>query len=558
MPKQPQEPREAAKAGSRTTIGQYLVQRLREVGVGHVFGIPGDYVLGLYDLLVRSSIKVIGTTKEDGAGFAADAYARMNGIGAVCVTYGVGGLSVLNAVAGAYAEKSPVVVLTGSPGLRERVDDPLLHHKVRTFATQAEIFEKVTAAAVVLDDPDTAFRSIDETLATCVREKRPVYIELPRDMVGVQPAQRHRARQVEERSDAGSLHEALAETVERINRAERPVILADVEVHRYGLGKDLEALADRTGFPVAATILGKSVLKENHPNFIGIYQGAMSRPEVQRVVEDSDALLMLGTVLCDINTGVFTARIDPERSISATSEAVQVSRHRYDKIRLADFVKGLLEAPLRRRNAPHLGHPPAATHHIRRDGPITVTGLFELLNRRLQDGMAVICDVGLSMFAAIDLVIRNETKFLAPAYYASMGFAVPAALGVASADPKLRPVVLVGDGAFQMTGVELSSIVRERLDPIVLLLNNRGYTTERFIQDGPYNDILDWHYERLPDLLGAGWGAVVRTEQEFSEAWARATETRGTWSLLNIQLDPKDHCPALARLGEGLGSRLQT
>lgn len=558
MPKELAEPDVIAKAADRTTIGEYIVQRLWDAGVRHVFGIPGDYVLGLYDLLVRGPLKVIGTTKEDGAGFAADAYARVNGIGAVCVTYGVGGLSVLNAVAGAYAEKSPVVVLTGSPGLRERVDDPLLHHKVRTFATQKEIFEKVTAAAVVLDDPDTAFRSIDETLATCIREKRPVYIELPRDMVGVRPAHRHRPRRVEERSDPASLAEALAETVERLNRAEHPIILADVEMHRYGLGKDLAALAERTGFPVAATILGKSVLKEVHPNFLGIYQGAMSRPEVQRAVEDSDGLLMLGTVLCDINTGIFTAKVDPARTISATSETVQVSRHRYDKIRLADFVKGLLGSPLRRRNCPPLGQAPPATQHIRRDGPITVMGLFELLNRRLKDEMAVICDVGLSMFAAIDLVIRNETKFLAPAYYASMGFGVPAALGVASADPKLRPVVLVGDGAFQMTGVELSSIARARLDPIVLLLNNRGYTTERFIQDGPYNDILDWNYERLPDVLGAGWGAVVRTEKEFADAWTRATEQRGAFSLLNIHLDPKDHCPALVRLGEGLRSRLRT
>jgi indolepyruvate decarboxylase len=543
---------------ARSTIGQYLVQRLGDVGVRHVFGIPGDYVLGFYDLLVQSPIKVIGTTKEDGAGFAADAYARANGIGALCVTYGVGGLSVVNPVAGAYAEKSPVVVITGSPGLRERADDPLLHHKVRTFATQKEIFEQVTAAAVVLDDPDTAFRAIDETLATCVREKRPVYIELPRDMVGVAPAQRHEPRSIEERSDPASLAEALEETIERLNRAKRPVILADVEMHRYGLGKDLETLADRTGYPVAATILGKSILKEVHPNFLGIYQGAMSRPEVQKAVEASDGLLMLGTVLCDINTGVFTAKVDPARTISATSQAVQISRHRFDKIRLSDFVQGLLRAPLRRWKGPLLGQAPAATQKIRRGGPITVTGLFELLNRRLTDRMAVICDVGLSMFAAVDLVIRNETKFFAPAYYASMGFGIPAALGVASADPKLRPVVLVGDGAFQMTGVELSSIVKAGLDPIVLLLNNRGYTTERFIQDGPYNDILDWRYEKLPDLLGAGWGAVVRTEKEFAAAWDRATERRGSFSLLNIHLDPKDHCPALVRLGEGLSAQLRT
>jgi indolepyruvate decarboxylase len=170
--------------------------------------------------------------------------------------------------------------------------------------------------------------------------------------------------------------------------------------------------------------------------------------------------------------------------------------------------------------------------------------------------MAVVCDVGLCLFGAIDLTIHKRTEFIAPAYYTSMGFAVPASVGVALANPKLRPVVLVGDGAFQMTGMELATVVRQELNPIVVVLDNHGYTTERAIQDGPYNDILNWRYHRLPDVLGAGWAAIVRTEGEFADAWKHAVANTRDFSLINVQLDPHDYCPALERLGKRMAENI--
>jgi indolepyruvate decarboxylase len=537
------------------TIGQYLIRRLQEYRVGHVFGIPGDYVLGFYDQLYRSPIRVVGTSKEDGAGFAADAYARVSGMGAVCVTYCVGGLSIANAVAGAYAEKSPVVVISGSPGLRERTNDPLLHHKVKTFATQREIFERITACAVAIEDPDTAFRDVDRALATCWRVKRPVYIELPRDLVDVMPAYPVPSLPGETIVDQAALEEAVAEAVARLRGARCPVILADVEVHRFGLVRELLALAERTGIPIAVTILGKSVISERHPNYLGVYEGAMGRDDVAAAVEGADCLLMLGTFLTDLNLGVFTARIDPARAIEATSEKLQISRHRYDGVPLGGFLRALLAADLPRRQPPQMG-PPAPVAPLAAERSLTVTRLFQLIDQRLQDDMAVVCDVGLCLFGAIDLTIAKRTEFIAPAYYTSMGFAVPASVGVALANPTLRPVVLVGDGAFQMTGMELSTAVREGLAPIVVVLDNRGYTTERAIQDGPYNDLLAWRYDRVPDVLGAGWGTVVRTEGEFASAWTRAVSNRDGFSLLAVQLDPHDVCPALERLGKRMAENI--
>ena len=537
------------------TIGQYVIRRLREYGVGHVFGIPGDYVLGLYDQLCRSPIRVVGTSKEDGAGFAADAYARVHGMGAVCVTYCVGGLSVANAVAGAYAEKSPVVVISGAPGLRERTNDPLLHHKVKTFATQREIFERITACAVAIEDADTAYRDIDRALATCWRTKRPVYVELPRDVVDVVPAHPVPSLPADAAIDHAALAEAVAEAVARLRAARRPVILADVEVHRFGLDGELLALAERTGIPIAATILGKSVISERHPSYLGVYEGAMGREDVAAAVEEADCLLMLGTFLTDLNLGVFTARIDPARAIEATSEKVQISRHRYDGVPFDGFLRGLLAADLPCRPPPP-ARSPAPAARLARERPLTVTRLFQLIDQRLQDDMAVVCDVGLCLFGAIDLTIPRRAEFIAPAYYTSMGFAVPASVGVALANPSLRPVVLVGDGAFQMTGMELSTAVRQGLAPIVVVLDNRGYTTERAIQDGPYNDLLGWRYDRVPEVLGAGWGAIVRTEGDLADAWARAVARRDGFSLLAVQLDPHDVCPALERLGKRMAENI--
>src|SRR5438034_511474 len=217
-----------------TTIGEYLIERLYAHGVRHVFGIPGDYVLGFYEQLLQSPIRIVNTCDEQGAGFAADAYARVRGLGAVCITYCVGGLKVANTTAEAFAEKSPVVVISGAPGMNEREKNPLLHHKVREFDTQKKVFDQLTVASTVLTDPQTAFQEIDRVLHTALRFKRPVYIELPRDLVAVPGIGYHQPREIHEQSDARTLKAAVGEAVEMINGAKKPVILADVEVHRFG------------------------------------------------------------------------------------------------------------------------------------------------------------------------------------------------------------------------------------------------------------------------------------------------------------------------------------
>lgn len=541
------------------TIGGYLIQRLYAIGVRHIFGIPGDYILGLYKMIEESPIELVGVTKEDSAGFAADAYARVNGIGCVAVTYCVGGLSLCNSVAGAYAEKSPVVVLGGSPGMNERERNPLLHHKVKGFETQYEVMEKLTVASTVLSDPLTAFAEIDRVLTAAQRYKRPVYIEMPRDMVDVRQVVPHRIQASIPPSDPDALREALDETCRLLEAAKRPMILADVEIHRFELQDELLALAEETRLPIATTILGKSVISEVHPLFVGLYEGAMGREEVTEYVEGSDCLLMLGCFLTDINLGIFTAKLDPSHSINATSEDLQIRYHHYRDVRLDDFIRGLRARGLKLAEPTIPKRAASATNGkgANPDAPMTSAVLFAKLNAILNENTVVIADIGDALFGSADLVMKRRTEFISPAYYTSMGFGVPAALGAGVANRKSRPLVIVGDGAFQMTGMELSTIVRQGLNPIVIVMNNKGYTTERFLLEGTFNDIHNWQYHKLPEVLGGGIGIEVHTEGELDRALTRAMDNTESFTLLNVHLDPMDRSPALDRLAHKLADRIR-
>ncbi len=540
------------------TISGYLIDKLYAHGVRHIFGVPGDYILGFYKELENSQVEVINTCDEQGAGFAADAYARMSGLGAVCITYCVGGLKVANTTSQAFAEKSPVVVISGAPGTNERTKNPLLHHKVRDFDTQLKVFEQLTVASTVLDDPQIARREIDRVFGEALRYKRPVYIELPRDMVSVVISPRQQPGEVARSSDANALQEALRETVDAINAAEKPVIIAGVELHRFGLQDLLLRLLEKSRIPVASTVLSKSVLVEDHPQFLGVYEGAMGREEVREYVESSDCLILLGVFLSDVNLGIFTAHLDHGRSISVTSEKLSIQYHSYEGVEMQDFIRALAEADIRQRQDVDIPHPPLPEPVTPVSGKqISVRHLFQRLNLFLDDNTVVIADPGDAMFAAIDMTIHCATEFLSPAYYTSLGFAVPASLGVQLARPELRPLVLVGDGAFQMTGMELASIARFNLSPIVVVLNNQGYGTERPMIDGRFNDIHLWNYSRIPEVLGAGKGFDVWTEDELGQALQEARKHTDSYCILDVHLDPKDKSLSLERLTTALSKRVR-
>src|SRR6478672_13374377 len=370
------------------TIGSVLLERLYALGLRHIFGIPGDYVLSLYQLIERSPIRHIGTTREDCAGFAADAYARINGIGAACVTYCVGGLNCVNAIACAYAERSPVVLLTGSPGLSERVRMPYMHHMVRDFSTQREVFERMTVASVSLDDPSTAEREMDRAFAALLRYRRPIYIEIPRDLVKKPLANPLRPLCLDdEPSDTAALDESIAEVRAMLASAKRPAILAGAEIGRFGLQDDLIRLVEQLNVPIASTLLGKSIIREDHPLYAGVYGGRIARDEVQQFINASDCLLILGSILSDVeDLNADSPLLTEGRTIHATADRVAIKHHRYDAIRFQDFVKALVTNQLPSFPSRPLPTPLAvAQGTIAPDAPVTLSGLFRHLDSLLDE-----------------------------------------------------------------------------------------------------------------------------------------------------------------------------
>lgn len=542
---------------SHPTIARYLLDRLHEAGVHDIFGVPGDYILRFYQEIEASPIRHIGTTREDTAAFAADAYARCRGLGATAVTYGVGALSVVNPVAGAYAESSPVVVISGAPGVKEQRDDPLLHHRFGPYRFQREIFDRITCATAVLDDPAIALRQIDRVLAAARKHCKPVYIELPRDQLEIEGFPIPGEPEPETLSDPDSLREAVEETCALLKSASQPVIVAGLELHRRGLQATLMSLVEQSGFPVAATLTGKSVMGERHPCYLGVYEGGMGPAAARERVEQADLLLMLGVTLNDVDLGVYTARLDAQRMVRASQDEVVIHHHRYPRVSLHDYVTALAERLPACATIPPPVAVAAGTGNAlpfpQAEAPIRVDRLIGRLNAFLQPDMQVVCDTGDCLFAAIDLKVHENTGFLASAFYTTMGFAVPAALGAQIARPDRRVVVLVGDGAFQMTGTELSTIARLGLNAIVIVFNNRGYSTERFILDGPFNDIADWRFHRLGEVFGPLKGYAVSTEAELEQALRQAAGETSAASLIEVQLTRDDASPAMRRLGERLG-----
>lgn len=541
----------------QATVATYLLERLKQAGLKHAFGVPGDYVLTFMDRMIASGIDLVGTCNELNAGYAADAYARINGIGCVCVTWGVGGFSAMNAVAGAYAEQVPLVVLVGGPRTTQRRSSMLLHHSVGDYATMQQAYAHITAASVVLDDPEEAPQRIDRALSRCMAEKRPIMIEVPADMVD-RPcaAPGPYAAPAGPPSDADALAEALDEAMALLLAAKRPVILGGVELHRYGLMSEFRRLVEASGVPVATTLLGKTVLSEHHPQAIGVYEGGMSRKEIRAIVEQADVLLCVGAWISDICLGVNTGRLDGRHMILANSGRLKISQHVYEQVWIGDVVSGLAD----RMPEGGLAHPPfRSVAQLLDTGfsaepkrKLTVSRVMKRINAFIGKDTTVIAETGDSIVAAADLVMHHDVGFIGQAFYLSIGYALPATLGAMLADPSRRPVALIGDGAFQMTVQELSSLCRRQSNAILLLMNNDGYTTERVIHDGPYNDIQPWAYHRLPEVFGGGWGQRVTTEDELDQALERARATNEGPALIELVLDRLDTSEGMKRLGAAL------
>src|SRR5262249_46847457 len=466
-------------------------------------------------------------------------------------------LNVLNAIAGAYAEKSPVVVVSGAPGRTDREKDPLLHHKVKTFETQRRVYDEVTVASTVLLDEKSAASEIVRCVEACLTQKRAVYIEVPHDMVDREIPVLPIVSMCAEASDPQALDAALAETLALIRCAKKPVILAGVELARYRTAPLVVGMAERMNIPIAADLLSKSAVPENHPLYLGVYGGAMSSDEhVRQYVESSDLGLMFGTFITAIRMGFYTAKLDRSRTVLATSERVNVQYHRYESIQFVDFLESLSRAKIGKK---HFDHPnphsvSRALHKSERSDALKIVDVFRILSLHLDERCCVVADVGDSIFGAIGLRSSKQAQFIAPGYYMSMGFAVPASIGISLARSDLRPFVLVGDGAFQMTGVETSTLVRLGLNPVILVVDNGGYGTMRKIRDGCFNEITKWNYAKICELVGGGDAVMASTKGQLDAAISRAKRSRRL-TVIDVKIPCDDISPQLETISREVAKR---
>ncbi|MFM7641244.1 MAG: alpha-keto acid decarboxylase family protein [Cyanobium sp.] len=543
-------------------ITSQLIEALLQRGVRRVYGVPGDYVLGLFDRLERSPIDVICMAGEEGAGFAADAHARLQGLGVAVVTYGVGALKLLNPVAGAYAERSPLLVISGAPGLRESDEHALLHHRIRASDTQERFFKEVCSQTACLDSGRTAVAKMLRVLEAMRRESRPGYLELPRDSL-TRPVPRPLPSLIlPATAQVADLHRRTGLTIlEWLRSRQRPVVLAGVEVHRFGLQQQLQEVLEREGWPFATSLSGKSLLSEQHPQYLGVYEGAMGPEAVREVVEGSDGLLILGMPLSDLDTGVYTMQLNAETCLRVEMDrGLQWMHGDQDTLDPVTLLQVWKEAePPARPTAyqPPVSPVPAVPFVPVAGERLTVRRLLLAVDAVLADNTVVLADTGDATFASLALHLKEANDYINSGNWASLGFALPAAVGAWGAHPDQRPLVLVGDGALLMSAIELATLARYRIPALVVVMDNAGYGTERPMLDGPFNDVAPVDHVGLALAMGFRAARRVAAETDLWEALQLfAGDTSGP-TLISAELDPLDASDALRNLTTALGKKVK-
>jgi indolepyruvate decarboxylase len=535
---------------ARMPLGDFLVAYLRRIGVTHLFGIPGDLVMRLFLRFGRPrGLHIVTMSHEPGVGFAADGYARATGrIGVICVTYGAGGHNMVNPVAGSFSERVPLLVISGGPGEEERKLGTLIHHQAKEIESQLHIYRELTCDARVIDNPVTAAEDIDAVVRAVWADRRPGYLEIHRDMVErvIDVPKRlveWTGRLPERRSDPHKVRAAARETAERLNAARAPVVIAGIECHRYHLTRELLSLIERTGAPCVTTVLAKGAIPIDHPQHLGVYIGAISPPSIRTRVDRADVVINLGTLLTDMNLMMRAPTFRLADAVSAVDDTVSIGYHTYDHVTLRDFLLALARLPLKRRRerVTYADNLKPQRPGLRR--ALRVSDVLWEVNRFLRGkrDYVFVAEAGDSLFGGLDVRVEGPAGYFAQGLYASMGFGVPGAIG-AQIGTARRPLVLCGDGAFQMTGPEIAHAPRHGTNPIILVLNNSGWGIFRPVADR--QDLLDlpnWPYAALASAWG-GWGARVDTVGALRDALAEAGR-QDTFAIVEAVVDPDDHSP---------------
>ncbi len=546
------------------SVGAHLATRLVQLGVGHLFGLPGDFNLALLDeMLPVPGLEWVGSTNELNAAYAADGYARVGRrVGAFVTTYGVGELSAVNGIAGSYAEDVPVVHVVGMPSRTAMAAGAPLHHTFLDgdFRRFERVFREVTAAQTVLE-PHNAVAEIDRVLRAALETSKPVYIGVPADVATAAPGAGSVEPLVAPAGDPAGLEQFRAGLAAHLQGHDDVCLLAGPRVHRRGLEHVVAGLAELPGVRVASQSGSKALVDEEHRASLGTYLGATTRSDAARAtVDDARLLVMAGTVHSDFTTGFFTHRYDREAAVELAIDHARIGRAVYPRVRLEDSLQVLHEL------VEAAGFPPAPPVELAPSGhdvpgdddePLDQARFWSRLQGWIAPRTTLVAEAGTAFYGALDLSLPAESDLLGQPIWSSIGFTLPATLGAALARPDRRPVLVIGDGSAQLTAQELGTLYARAPDAIVLLLNNDGYTVERAIQspDAVYQDITAWDWTRLPAALGAPdvHAVCARTVGELRAALDHAG-TPGTAAFVEVVLPPKDVPRLLLELARGLST----
>jgi alpha-keto-acid decarboxylase len=541
------------------TVGDYLLDRLVELGVSEVFGVPGDYNLEFLDhIIAHPDIRWVGNANELNAGYAADGYGRLRGMSAVVTTFGVGELSVANAIAGSYAEHVPVVHIVGGPSKDAQASRRALHHSLGDgdFEHFFRISREITCAQGNLM-PATATREIDRVLSEVREQRRPGYLLLPIDVARFEtepptaPLPRY---------TGGTSPRALALFIEAATELiadSQLTVLADLLVHRLNAVDKLEALLAADVVPHATLMWGKSLVDESAPTFLGIYAGAASAEPVRRAIEEAPVLVTAGVVFTDMVSGFFSQRIDPARTIDVAAQQSTVGNQMFAPLEMGAALEALTSILLQRG----ISSPPVASTSDHpsvevpgRDEPLNQKVLWDRFCHALTPGNVVLADQGTSFYGMATHRLPRGVTFIGQPLWGSIGYTLPATLGAGLAHPDRRPVLLIGDGAAQLTVQELGTFSREGLSPVVVVVNNDGYTVERMIhgKDEPYNDIVSWSWADIPNALGVLNHLTFRAQTygELDDAFVAAAQNPDRMVLIEAIVPRMDAPDLLTELAQ--------
>ena len=497
------------------SIGSYLATRLEQIGLKHHFALPGDYNLLLLDqLLLNKNIHQVYCCNELNCSFAAEGYARAHGVSACVVTYSVGTLSAFNGIAGAYAEDLPVIFISGSPNTNDLGSYHFLHHTTGTldFDYILDMARCITCEAVAIRHPEDAPYLIDKAISAALREKKPVYIEIPCNMSGAQCSKPGPLSNLLEmpKSDPASLAAAVGAAADFLGKAVRPVLLAGPKLRAYGGMSTFRDLAETIGCGVAVMPSAKSFFPEQHKQFIGMYLGSVGSLGCDEVVDSADVILAAGPLFNDYTTTGWTAVLDEGNLIHVDPNRVRVGGTTFDNVFLNEFLGELAKVAKRnpasllefQRTKEELVKPSVAAP----DSPLTRVEMCRQIQEVINANTTLLVATGDSWFNGFNMKLPDGAKFEIEMQWGHIGWSVPATFGYALAAPGRRIVLMVGDGSFQVTAQEVCQMIRLKLPVIIFLVNNHGYTIEVEIHDGPYNNIKEWDYAGIVNVFNANDG----------------------------------------------------